>query len=108
MKKYVFVMNAIDLLKQLLNGKKVVGELYVDAATGKLTFKAFKRSTKRRRSDRLIRLLEHGWVKESTDRIKVYESVPKVLGTAKVMSVLDREAGEVRDALINREILDFV
>ena len=108
MKKFIFVMNAIELLKQLLNGKKVVGELYVDAATGKLTFKAFKRSTKRHSRDRLIRQLEHGWVKESADRIKVYESVPKILGTAKVMSVLDREAGEVREALINREILEFV
>ena len=108
MKKFIFIMNALELMSLLIQGKKVVGELYVDAATGKLTFKAFKRSTKRHSRDRLIRQLEHGWVKESTDRIKVYESVPKILGTAKVMSVLDREAGEVREALINREILEFV
>ena len=108
MQKYVFVMNAIELLKRLLDGKRVEGVLYIDPETGKLTFKAYNRTRPKNPKDRLIRLLEHGWVKESTDRIKVYESVPKNLGTAKVMSVLDREAGEVRDALINREIFEFV
>ena len=108
MKKFIFVMNAIELLKQLLNGKRVEGVLYIDPETGMLTFKAYNRTRSKHPKDRLIRMLEHGWVKESAERIKVYESVPKVLGTAKVMSVLDREAGEVREALINREIFEFV
>ena len=108
MKKFIFVMNAIELLKQLLNGKRVEGVLYIDPETGMLTFKAYNRTRPKHPKDRLIRMLEHGWVKESAERIKVYESVPKILGTAKVMSVLDREAGEVREALINREIFVFV
>ena len=107
-KKFIFVMNAIELLKQLLNGKRVEGVLYIDPETGMLTFKAYNRTRSKHPKDRLIRMLEHGWVKESAERIKVYESVPKILGTAKVMSVLDREAGEVREALINREIFEFV
>jgi hypothetical protein len=52
--------------------------------------------------------LEHGWVKESAERIKVYESIPKNLGTARVMAVLDRESDEVKEALIDREIIEFV
>ena len=58
--------------------------------------------------DRLIRVLEHGWVKESTERIKVYDSIPKVLGTARVMSVLDREMDTAKDALIDRELIEFI
>ena len=76
MKKYVFVMNAIELLQRLVSGKRVEGVLYVDGDTGRLTFKAYNRTClKRRAKDRLIRLLEHGWVKESAERIKVYESI---------------------------------
>jgi hypothetical protein len=109
MKKYVFVMNAIELLQRLVSGKRVEGVLYVDGDTGRLTFKAYNRTClKRRAKDRLIRLLEHGWVKESAERIKVYESIPKNLGTARVMAVLDRESDEVKEALIDREIIEFV
>ena len=109
MKKYVFVMNAIELLQRLVSGKRVEGVLYVDGDTGRLTFKAYNRTClKRRAKDRLIRLLEHGWVKESAERIKVYESIPKNLGTARVMAVLDRESDEVKEALIDREIIEFL
>jgi hypothetical protein len=109
MKKYVFVMNAIELLQRLVSGKRVEGVLYVDGDTGRLTFKAYNRTClKRRAKDRLIRLLEHGWVKESAERIKVYESIPKNLGTARVMAILDRESDEVKEALIDREIIEFV
>ena len=108
-KKYVFVMNAIELLQKLVSGKRVEGVLYIDQDTGRLTFKAWNRkSPKHRVKDRLIRLLEHGWVKESAERIKVYESIPKVLGTARVMDVLDRESEEIKDALIDRELIEFL
>ena len=52
----------------------------------------------------LIRRLEHGWVKESVERIKVYESIPKDIGTAKVLAVIDRETKEAKNALIDREL----
>ena len=57
--------------------------LYVDKGTGLLTFKPYFRKTPRHAKDRLLRYLEHGWVKESSTRIKMYESVPKRLGAAR-------------------------
>lgn len=107
MKKYIFVMNAMALLGLLKNGKHVEGVLYVDESTGNLTFKAYNRKPYKRKRDRLIQLLEHGWVKESPDRIKVYESVPKDLGTPRVLTILDREHKAAKDALIDREIDDW-
>ena len=105
-KKYIEIPE--EILVALAEGKYVEGSLHRDKDTCRIVFNVYNRKPRKRLRDIIIRYLEHGWVKESTDRIKVYESVPKMLGTAKVMSVLDREAGEVRDALINREILDFV
>ncbi len=108
MKKYVFIMDAIALLKRLMDGRRVEGVLFIDEATGKLSFKPYNRQTYVRPKDRLIRRLEHGWVKESKDNIKLFQSVPKELGTAKVMSVIDREVEEGKDALVDWEIINFL
>ena len=103
MKKYIFVLNAIELMALLLSGKRIEGALYIDKSTGRLTFKAYLRH-RIVPKNRLIKKLEHGWVKESSQRIKVYESIPKDLGTARVMSVIDREIAVAKDALIDREL----
>ena len=108
MRKYIFVLNAIELISKLMDGKRVEGVLYMDQNTGKLTFKAYNRQVRVREKDVLVKKLPWGWVKESLERIKVYESIPKDLGTARVMSVLDREMKEAKSALIDREIIDNI
>ena len=108
MKKYIWFMNGLSVLEKLEVEKRVEGVLFVDKSTGRITFKAYNRKPIKRMRDRLIRVLEHGWVKESKERIKVYDSIPKVLGTARVMSVLDREMDTAKDALIDRELIEFI
>lgn len=108
MKKYIWFLNGLSVLEKLEVEKRVEGVLFVDKSTGRITFKAYNRKPMKRMRDRLIRVLEHGWVKESTERIKVYDSIPKVLGTARVMSVLDREMDTAKDALIDRELIEFI
>lgn len=104
MKKYVLVLNAIELLKQLMNGKRVEGVLYIDRNTGKLTFKAYNRQPRCREKDRMIKKLPWGWVKESLERIKVFGSFPKNVGTAAVMGMLEEHTGNAKNALIEREL----
>ena len=104
MKKYVFILNALELMTKLYVGKRVEGVLYMDENTGRLTFKAYNRKSQVRYHDRLLHRMEHGWVRESKERIKVYESIPKELGTARVMSILERETKEAKNTLIEREL----
>jgi len=108
MKKFIFVLNAIELLKKLMDGKRVEGVLYIDRNTGKLTFKAYNRQSKkkscRREKDRLVKKLPWGWVKESLERIKVFGSFPKYVGTAAVMGMLEEHTGNAKNALIEREL----
>ncbi len=92
------------LLKQ---GKKVPGQIMVDLENGVIVFKAFDKS-KRRKKDLLLKTLEHGWVKESSARIKVYDSLPKGLGTNRIIRVLGREMNEAVHALVDREINENV
>lgn len=107
MKKYIFLLDAIELLGRLMGGKRVQGVLFIDEKTGRLTFKPYYSRGQHRVRDWLIHKLEHGWVKESEERIKVFESIPKDLGTARVMGILDREMNDAKDALIDRELIEF-
>ena len=109
MKKYVLVMNAMELMNNLTNGKRVEGVLFVDGDSGKLTFKAYNRQSPKRarEKDRLVKKLPWGWVKESMERIKVFGSFPKDYGTATVMGLLDEHAKDAKNALIEREIIEF-
>ena len=104
MKKYIFVLNAIELMTKLYVGKRVEGVLFMDQNTGRLTFKAYNRQPRVREKDRLVKKLPWGWVKESLERIKVFGSFPKDMGTAAVMGLLEEHTHDAKDTLIEREL----
>ena len=93
-----------EILVGLAEGRYVEGSLHRDQWTGRLTFKAYNRQPRCREKDRMIKKLPWGWVKESLERIKVYGSFPKDMGTAQVMGMLDEHTGNAKNALIEREL----
>ena len=105
MKKYIEIN--MEVIERLVDGKYVAGSLHRDEWTGRIVFKAYNRQPRTKCVNKLLRRLEHGWVKESRQRIKVYVSIPKDLGMARVMAVIDRETKEAKDALIDRELIEF-
>ena len=104
MKKYIFVLNAINVMAMLLKEKRVEGVLFMDENTGKITFKAYNRKPRVREKDRMVKKLPWGWVKESIERVKVYGSFPKEYSTAQVMGLLDEHTKDAKNALIEREL----
>ena len=92
----------------MLTGKRVEGTIGYDKWTGKKTFNAFHRRSRSRLSDRLVKKLPWGWVKESKERIKVYESVPKSLGMMGILSTLDDEQTAAKEAIIDIDIINRV
>ena len=105
--KKVEIKNENVVMDALKKGLKVEGRLWLEETEdGELTiwFQQYDRKPRRLYCDRLIRKLEHGWVRESIERIKVFESIPKDLGTSRVISVMDREHQTAKDALIDREL----
>ncbi len=104
MRKNVYVLNAIELMNQLMNGKRVEGALYVDQNTGKLTFKPYNRQSRVREKDQLVRKLPWGWVKESMERVKVYGSFPKDFCTAQIIELLNEHNQDAKNALVEKEL----
>ena len=107
MKKYIFILDALELMTKLIVGKRVEGVLYMDENTGRLTFKAYNRQPRVREKDRMVKKLPWGWVKESKERTKLFVSVPKEFGTASTMGIFDEQTREAKNALIEREIIEF-
>ena len=104
MKKYILVLNAINVMAKLLKEKRVEGVLYIDQNTGKLTFKAYNRQARVREKDRLVKKLPWGWVKESMERIKVFGSFPKDFCTAQIIELLNEHNQDAKNALVEKEL----
>ena len=105
MRKYVEI--PLEVVERLVEGKCVEGSLRRDEWTGKVTFKAYNRQP-RLRHDRVVCQLENGWLKESPQRYKFYNSVKKDLGRRLVDVVMHRELNAAMQVLEVEEILDRV
>ena len=103
-KKFIEIPEAA--LVRIDDNQYAHGSLHRDPETGKIVFNLHKQRI--RRKDKLIRSLEHGWVKESPARVKVYESLPKHIGTASMIAALEREMKVAKDTLIDRELINRV
>ena len=105
--KQVEFKNENIVTNALKKGLKVEGRLWLEETEdGKFViwFQQYNRQPQPKQRNRLIRRLEHGWVKESVERIKVYESIPKGIGTPRVLAVIDRETKEAKNAIIDHEL----
>ena len=105
MKKYIELSD--EVIARLVSGKCVEGSLRRDEWTGKGTFRAYQRQSRVREKDCLIKKLPWGWVKESIERIKVYGSFPKDMGSAAVMGLMDDHNRSAKNAMIERELIEF-
>lgn len=105
MKKYIYLLNAVELLKKIATERRVEGVLFKDENTGRLTFKAYNRVSKKRQKDRMLRPLEHGWLKESPTRFKFYSSVKKELGCRLVSVAMHRD---LKDAMSKLEVEELL
>jgi len=107
MRKYIWILNALELMTKVIAGKRVEGVLYMDEETGRLTFKAYNRQP-RDRHERVVCHLENGWLKESPRRYKFYTSAKKALGRRLVDVVMHRELKQAMSVLEIEEIMDNV
>ena len=94
-----------EVLQAIMGGKRVEGSLGLNPSNKKnekvIGFNAYNRKPYQRPKEQVLFYLEHGRVTESTQRIKMYESVPKRLGKEYVGKVLVREATSASKKLIS-------
>ncbi len=95
-----------DALDAIMNGRYVEGTIKMVAGRG-LVFSKWTRRIHQRPTDRMLLRTANGWLKESTQRLKMWVSVPKDLSISRCAEVLERESGEMTDYLVeNADILE--
>ena len=93
---------------RMVAGLRVEGSVGYNPKKGMGDLNAFNRKKCKRNKDRMVKKLPWGWVKESLERIKVFGSFPKDLGTAEVIGLLNDHTRSAKNALIEREIIERV
>ena len=100
-----------EVLAAIMNGKCVEGRLRKQLSSlgthQVIGFTPYNRKP-RGSQDKVICQLENGWLKESPQRYKFYNSVRKDLGRRIVNVVMHRELNTAMQALEIEEILDHV
>ena len=106
MRKFIFIINTIEVVKLLKAGKKLQGVLYIDDK-GWLTFKP-NNPPRIKSKEQLVDHTSFGRVTETACSYKVYERFPKVMGLHRIMEALEREVKDVKAAIFTNEIIDRV
>ena len=99
--KIIDIRNEQEIMNVLQSGRIVEGRLALVKDSSRhshIEFVAYNRSRKRSQ-ERVLRYLEHGWVKESAQRIKVFESLPKRLGPVDMIKTLRHEVTDAQDVI---------
>ena len=108
MKKVIEISEeAWDLLE---SGKYLEGSLHKEKKSKKcktIVFNMYHR-LRLRQKDRVVRVLEHGWFKESPKCYKLYTSVKKALGFRLVNVAMTRDLKDAMNALEVEDILNKV
>ena len=103
------IVNNEIFIEQLQAHGRVVGVAYYDKELHGMVFKAYNRkAVKRRRKTDLLHHLENGWVKESSEKYKLYISVYKKLGLARIFHIIDRDTKEAKTALFDKELIESI
>ena len=104
MKKMIEITE--EAIARLVQGKCVEGSLRMDELTGRVSFRPYRRLSRMPGWVKKVHLLEHGWVKESQERISLFESVPKRLGLVRAFHIIDRDIREAKDAVMEWDMIE--
>ncbi len=108
MKKFIFIVDFVEIIVRLLRGESIEGRLYFDKGKKRLTFQPWYRKTPRNSTQKKICDLDGGYLAETDKHIVRHEKFPISLGVKGIMGLLRRDQEQTVDALTDRELIDFV
>lgn len=108
MRKLVWIINAVEVVKTLKAGKKLQCVIAWDEKLGMISIKANNPPGVKVRKDSLLSRTDYGRVTESPLFYNIYEHIPKLLGVARITNAIDRDAKDAKEAIVTNEIIDRV
>ena len=110
-KKFINIMNIIEVMNRLEKGLTIEGALFIDSDTHQLSFRPYKLAKYqpgyKRPKPKLIKKLPWGWLKQSVCNNILRVSVPQYMGTAQTIAIFNQHVAEANNALIDVELKEF-
>ena len=107
--KKIEIRNEKEVFADMLNGIKVAGRMWLEKTMDGNVVPVFQRyNRKKRRKEKVICQLEHGWMKESPKLIKFYNAVNKNLDLATIDHVMKRELKTAMRALLGDKLVELL
>ncbi len=108
MKKYIFVIDLVEIIGRILKGESIEGRLYFDKENSRLTFQPWYRKGGKRTKQRKLCDLDAGYLAETDKHIVRHERFPLSIGMKGMLQLLKRDQEQTENALAEREIIEFV
>ena len=106
MKKFIFIENFLAVIAGLLRGESFEGRLYIDQKTHVLTLKLWNRRVPKNVSYRKVRDTDYGSLWKSARHLLWREKYPLSMGTGRMLSAMEADKNQAKQALVDEYIID--
>ena len=108
MKKFIFIVNAIELVARLLAGESIEGKLYIDKNTQVLTFKAWNRTAPKNIKYRKTGDTDYGTMWKSDKHLMWREKYPLSMGTDRILRAMEADKSQAQKNVVTDYIIESV
>jgi hypothetical protein len=108
MKKFIFIVNAIELIARLLAGESIEGKLYIDKETHVLTFKAWNRTAPKYTKYRKTGDTDYGSLWKSDKHLLWREKYPLSMGTDRILTAMEADKNHAQKNVVTDYIIGSV
>ena len=108
MKKFIFIVNAIELVARLLAGESIEGKLYIDKDTQVLTFKAWNRTAPKNTKYRKTGDTDYGSIWKSGRHLLWREKYPLSMGMDRILKAMEADKNQAQKNVVTDYIIESV
>ena len=108
MKKFIFIVNAIELIARLLAGESIEGKLYIDKDTQVLTFKAWNRKAPKYTKYRKTGDTDYGSTWKSDKHLLWREKYPLSMGLDRILTAMEADKNQAQQNVVTDYIIEGV
>ena len=106
MRKFIYIPNFLAIIAGLLRGESFEGRLFIDKKTHVLTLKLWERKAPKCTSYSKVCDTDYGSVWKSEQHLLWREKLPLSMGTGRMLSAMERDKDQAKQAVVDDYIID--
>ena len=108
MKKFVFIVNAIEVISILKTGRKLQAVISYDPQTHMIVIKPNNPPKPKVNHTELLGHTDFGRVTRNSKFVNIIQHFPVMMGVRRMINAIDRETADIKDIVVTNEIIERV